>query len=161
MKIGIVGNAADKFTRATRDVAKRAIHDVIEHYGPELIISGGCHLGGIDEWAEETANDLGVETLIHTPYQRTWKYYKQRNLRIANDADLVVCIVAGQYPKKFDGRRFSVCYHCRRSRPFHIKSGGCWTAMECGLSQWRIVSKDGWLTLPLKGHFMRGGKLAP
>lgn len=160
MKIGIVGNAADKFTRLTAGIAKNAIREVIEEYRPSHVVSGACHLGGVDIWAEEIADELDVETIIHKPKSRDWTNgYKPRNLLIAHDSDIVVCIVASKYPKKYDGPHFAGCYHCEHQRPFHIKSGACWTAMQCGLSEWRIVSKSGWLAVPICGHFTPKGKI--
>lgn len=31
--------------------------------------------------------------------------------------------------------------------------------MHCGLSEWRIVCKDGWLAVPMCGYFTRSGNL--
>lgn len=160
MKIGIVGNAADKFTPKTRRWARHAIRDVIKEYSPTHVISGGCHLGGVDDWAVEIAEKLGVETIIHQPKTRSWTGgYRPRNLRIAADSDIVVCVVAAKYPKKFDERRFESCYHCQLRRPPHCKSGGCYTAMRAALSEWRIISPNGWLAVPIRGYFNRQGKL--
>lgn len=161
MKIGIVGNAADKFSVKTARVAREAIREIIAEYAPSHIVSGHCHLGGVDIWAEEIAREMGVKTIIHEPAVHNWTYgYMPRNILIAHDSDIVVCIVARDYPKSFpEEDRYLACYHCKRRRPPHTKSGGCWTAMRAGFSEWRIISPSGWLAVPTRGYFNRAGKL--
>jgi hypothetical protein len=61
--LGIVGHAADKFTRETEAQAKREITRVItDIYCPDVVVSGGCHLGGIDVWAVKIGEGLGIRT---------------------------------------------------------------------------------------------------
>lgn len=57
--VGIVGHAADKFTPKTKS---KAISIIEELLSPEnsVLVSGHCHLGGIDIWAEEVARHLIV-----------------------------------------------------------------------------------------------------
>jgi hypothetical protein len=40
---------------------KRVITDI---YNPDVVVSGGCHLGGIDVWAVEIAAGLGIRTEV-------------------------------------------------------------------------------------------------
>lgn len=131
----------------------------------EAVVSGHCPLGGVDIWAEEVANELEVPLRLHIPrehdgrsswhgdggpvvYQPTpndnptvWWHpgFKSRNLAIAEDSDVVLCIVARDYLPDYSGRRFKGCYHCKDRNPPHVKSGGCWTAWKCRYQEWAII----------------------
>lgn len=126
MKIGIVGAEAAKFTRKGEAQARAMIRWLIDQNNPELVISGGCHLGGIDSWAIQEARARGIRTRICLPARRSWKHYRKRNARIAAGSDAVYSITVDALPRGFRGMRFDLCYHCN-SRD-HVKSGGCWTA---------------------------------
>jgi hypothetical protein len=141
MKIAIIGHAADKFTPATRHEAQVLISALL--LDARLLISGGCHLGGIDEWAETIARSMSIPRLIHRPALRRWAGgYRERNLRIARDCDALHVIVVARYPAEYRGMRFDRCYHCNTSD--HVKSGACWTAkraQELGRPvRWHIVN---------------------
>jgi len=123
--LGIVGAEAAKFTPAWKREAKRAIRISFIRYRPDLVVSGDCHLGGIDKWAIEEARKRGIATREFPPKHQSWKYYKARNIQIAKASDLVLCIAVRHYPPHFRGRHFPLCYHCKKTD--HIKSGGCWT----------------------------------
>lgn len=143
--LGIVGHAADKFTPETEALARRAIRDLIVETRADLVVSGGCHLGGIDQWAVEEARALGVPYVEHKPEKLTWrpkdgsKGFEARNLEIAKDSDLCVSVVVKKLPPGYDGPRFDLCYHCKTTT--HVKSGGCWTVKQAiGLGrQGRII----------------------
>lgn len=142
MKLGIVGHAADKFTDETRTRAVLDILAAIERHRATLIVSGGCHLGGVDEWAEDLAAQLEIPTLIHKPRRLTWSGaggFRERNLAIARDSDLVLCVVVRELPPEYAGMRFDGCYHCRGRNEPHVKSGGCWTAWKCKAREWAFV----------------------
>lgn len=47
-KLGIVGHAQDKFTPETEERAKQEIRGAMFFYDATCIVSGGCHLGGVD-----------------------------------------------------------------------------------------------------------------
>lgn len=127
MRIGIVGSEAAKFTPETEAKAREIIRAML-HPG-DIAISGGCHLGGIDKWAVEEAKKLGLEFKEHLPKIRSWEGgYKQRNLEIARDSDIVYCITVKELPPTYNGMRFSKCYHCNTTD--HVKSGGCWTVKK-------------------------------
>ena len=128
MRIGIVGSEAAKFTPRGASSARTLIRSLLQP-GDE-VVSGGCHLGGIDIWAVEEAHMLDLYTHQYLPAGHSWEYYKERNILIAENSDHVVCLTvnrlspAFQFPpqmKNFDG----YCYHCKTDA--HIKSGGCWT----------------------------------
>lgn len=145
MIVGIVGHEAAKFTPETEAEAREAIRQ--QFYIPSIlslwyeddekkpnvdkVVSGRCHLGGIDVWTIEEANKLGIETEEFPPTELNWaKGFKPRNIQIAKTADKVVCIVVKEYPPEYKGMRFSGCYHCAKAglpADNHIKSGGCWT----------------------------------
>lgn len=146
MKIGIVGAEGAKFTQAGEAEARRIIFDVLAR--ADTIISGGCHLGGIDIWAAEIGRELGLEVVEHLPKIRQWEPngYKDRNLKIARDSDVLFNITVARLPSGFKGRRYPD-YHCKgKGRPPHVKSGGCWTANQVQLlgksAHWHVISNE-------------------
>ena len=127
MRIGIVGSEASKFTPDAEQRARIVIRHCLRP--GDVVVSGGCHLGGIDKWAIEEAQALGLEWVEHLPAKRQWEDgYRERNLAIANDSDRVVCITVRRLPDNYTGMRFSKCYHCNTDQ--HVKSGGCWTVKQ-------------------------------
>ena len=136
-KIGIVGHAADKFTRRTEQLAREVIYNLLSPYNA-VLISGHCPLGGVDIWAEEIARELGRNMIIFKPRSRSWSTgYKPRNLQIARTSDIVHVIVVRDYPDRYRGMRFSSCYHCHVNT--HVKSGGCWTARRANRAKWHEI----------------------
>lgn len=126
MRIGIVGSEASKFTPETQEQARAAIRSLLNP--GDIVVSGKCHLGGIDIWAVEEAKKLGLETVEYPPKYHGWPAYRERNLRIVEDSDKVVCITLSKLPDAYKGMRFEKCYHCGTDT--HVKSGGCWTMKE-------------------------------
>lgn len=127
MKIGIVGSEQAKFTPITETAARTIICDLI--HGFDAVISGECHLGGVDIYAKEEALAHGMPFKGFPPKKLQWEGgYKQRNLEIAKNSDTVVCITIEQLPPEYNGMKFELCYHCKRDD--HVKSGGCWTAKQ-------------------------------
>jgi hypothetical protein len=130
VRIGIVGHEAAKFTPETEQKAKNAIMDLLN--GKTVhVVSGGCHLGGIDIWAVELAKVFGLPFTEHIPTSLNWSGsggFKERNLRIAHDSDAVYCLVVKELPASYTGMRFKSCYHCHTDT--HVKSGGCWTVRQ-------------------------------
>ena len=135
MWLGIVGHEGAKFTPETERLARLEIRNLL---GPQVtgVVSGACHLGGIDIWAIEEARSAGKETMEFPPQQQSWNTvngvggYKYRNMQIAQASDKVVCLVLKELPESYNGMRFRFCYHCKTDS--HIKSGGCWTARYAG-----------------------------
>lgn len=124
MKYGIVGSEAAKFTPETELLAKEQIAQLL-NLG-DTVISGECHLGGIDIWAKEYAVENGIEYIGFPPKTLNWTDgYRPRNIQIAKAADIVICITVKELPPWYEGMRFGLCYHCRTNE--HVKSGGCWT----------------------------------
>lgn len=145
MRLGIVGHEAAKFTRATERDARVAIRGLILSHGAREVCSGECPLGGVDIWAREEAQALGVPFTAYAPEVNVWDGaplgkigFKQRNLQIAG-ADLVACVVVRELPHTYRGRRFYGCYHCLDRTPPHTKSGGCWTAWRAPRREWVIL----------------------
>lgn len=134
MIVGIVGVEQAKFTPETEARARAYIRRLIEHPDCTGVTSGECHLGGVDIFAHEIADEVGKPFIPHPPAVLTWKGargqdgFEARNLKIARDADLLVCITVKTLPETYDGMRFpGGCYHCKTPLESHIKSGGCWT----------------------------------
>ncbi len=133
MRIGIVGSEAAKFTPETEARAKSVIRSMLNT--GDAVISGGCHLGGIDIWAAEIGREMQLEVIEHLPTNKSWAGgYKARNLAIVRDSDKVVCITVAKLPDTYTGMRFPLCYHCKPVADKlgiefvdHVKSGGCWT----------------------------------
>lgn len=125
MRIGIVGSEAAKFTPATEAEARTVIRQLLDE--GDVVVSGACHLGGIDIWAREEGQKLGLEVKEYPPEYHSWDSgYKPRNIKIARDSEMVVCITVRELPGEYVGMKFDYCYHCGRAAR-HIKSGGCWT----------------------------------
>lgn len=142
MRWGIVGSEAAKFTRVTEPIARLAIRDLLRI--GDTVISGGCHLGGIDKWCVEEARAMGLDVVEHLPKCRRWKGgYEDRNILIAEDCEEAVCITVKTLPPGYTGMTFPLCYHCKTTD--HVKSGGCWTvkyARRLG-KPGRIIVVDG------------------
>lgn len=149
MKIGIVGHEAAKFTPAAEQQARQFIREIYDYYArittslPLTVVSGACHLGGIDIWAEEEADALGVQKEIYSPKTRDWTNgYKPRNIQIAKASDVLYCIVVDRLPEGYRGMHFDSCYHCHTKE--HVKSGGCWTLKQAQLAgkptTWKVVT---------------------
>lgn len=135
MKIGIVGSEEAKFTPAAENKAKDAITKLIadavlaNNGDAPTIVSGECHLGGIDIWAKDIAAEWLCPFIGFPPKTLSWSGgYKERNLQIARESDIVVCITVKNFPPDYTGMRFPYCYHCKTDA--HIKSGGCWTVKQ-------------------------------
>lgn len=127
--IGIVGSEAAKFTPETEAKARRIILSLLQQEGVTGVSSGACHLGGIDLWAQEIGESLGLATFIYLPKTHSWATgYKPRNLQIVNVSDEVHCITLKRLPDNYKGMRFDKCYHCNATD--HVKSGGCWTMQQ-------------------------------
>lgn len=123
--VGIVGSEAAKFTPETEALAREMIRKAIK--GKTTVVSGACHLGGVDVWAMEEAKKMGISQRIEfAPEKKHWDGYKARNIQIAERSQKIVCITVKKLPKGFKGMRFPLCYHCKTTD--HVKSGGCWTA---------------------------------
>lgn len=149
MNIGIIGHEAGKFTGPTKANALIKISDIIAAHPDPVVVSGRCPLGGVDVWAEEMADSLGIKKLIFPPAKPQWEGgYKPRNIEIATWSEIVYVIVVGTLPPGYPIEPWNrgPCYHCykrkfpnSRAELFnlkHVKSGACWTA-------WYAIEKLG------------------
>ena len=147
MKVGIVGSEAAKFTKLGEERARDVIREILSGDNVTGVVSGHCHLGGIDIWAELVADELGIKKEIYPPKELNWSNgYKPRNLAIANNSDIVYCISVDKLPDDYKGMRFSKCYHCAkggRNSTDHIKSGGCWTVLHA----MKLGKRGEWITI--------------
>lgn len=129
MKVGIVGSEGVKFTERTEARARKIIHRLLNRPEVSHVVSGGCHLGGIDIWAAEAGKELGKKIIEHRPKSLNWSNgYAPRNLLIARDSDEIYCITLEKLPAHYTGMVFNLCYHCGSAN--HVKSGGCWTVKK-------------------------------
>lgn len=148
MRVAIVGAEAAKFTPPMIVAAKALIHNIIDQARvPVVVVSGGCHLGGVDIWAEEEALALGVGTDIYRPKDHSWggaDGFMTRNQKIAQNCDELHVVTVSGYHEGYTGMRFPKCYHCNTYK--HIKSGGCWTgklAQKLGVpTVWHVVEVE-------------------
>lgn len=128
MILGIVGHEEKKFTKRGRKAALAVIEALVKNPQVTEVVSGKCHLGGIDVWAIEIAKKLGKKTTEYPAKVRNWEGFKKRNLQIVDRSDMVYCIVVDNLPDSYSGMTFKLCYHCGKKD--HQKSGGCWTMKQ-------------------------------
>jgi hypothetical protein len=149
MRVGIVGSEAAKFTQDSMARTRSIIKRILTDEKATCVVSGHCHLGGIDIWAEEVADEMGLEKLIFPPRNLTWSGgFKPRNLQIAHNSDVIYCITVDSLPGDYTGMRFRGCYHCEKGvhglKTPHIKSGGCWTAIQAAkagkIAKWVLIT---------------------
>jgi len=149
MRIGIVGNGADKFTGLGELRAKLEIFKLIMSHPNSKIVSGHSRMGGVDIWTEEITKLCGreLDLDIKAPKEESWdgEYgYKARNIDIAK-SDVVFVIVADKYPENYEGQKFKKCYHCHTD--YHVKSGACWTGNKAiefrNQARWIIIKNFG------------------
>ena len=133
-KVAIIGHAKEKFTPETEEIARHIIRHILSRERDIILVSGRSPMGGIDVWAEEEADRLGVPKRIFAPKQHSWggEYgFRARNIDIAKYSDEVHIILVSEYPPGYKGMRFDYCYHCAEAGcpdpRSHVKSGACWT----------------------------------
>jgi hypothetical protein len=137
-RIAIVGPEESKWaTELQKRMAKDTIHFLL--FTDAILVSGHCPKGGVDIWAEEIADNLGIQKIIFAPEVNQWEDppdgpqgesfvgYKTRNMMIAQTCDVLYCIV----PHNNVGFNIipynPVCY-CKHCEIWgHPTNGGCWT----------------------------------
>jgi len=90
MKIAIVGTTISLSENEERDM-RQYISLVLKKYdaNKDVIVSGGAK--GVDTMSIEIAEGLGFQTIVYPPEGEEWKFYKKRNLEIANNCDKLYC----------------------------------------------------------------------
>jgi len=121
VKIAFVGSSEKWWMPYQREEGIQFILKVINSYDKFEVVSGGCPYGGVDIWAESIAYALGTQPKIFNPMGNGWKFYRDRNIRIAEYCDILYCIE----PEWDDVMGANKVYiwqgkKCRRS-------GGIWT----------------------------------
>ena len=151
IKIAIVGPEESKWKPNQKEDAKQWIEDFLSGMKLEteqgslgghdiILVSGHCPKKGVDIWAEEVADNLGIKKEIYPAdctldpvnkclgreYFHWWNFhYKPRNIQIAEACNVLYCIV----PKD----KTKICRHCWKEASTvliseHPTNGGCWTA---------------------------------
>lgn len=147
MRVAIVGHEKAKFTAETEARAREVIRHLLTRPGVTAVVSGRSPVGGIDIWAEEIGEELGLEPRIYPAERWGWPYFRKRNLQIAGDCDQAHCIVVQELPPGFTGwkPKEEYCYHCvGGTNPPHVKSGGCWTVKRARIDHgvpgfWHVI----------------------
>lgn len=141
MKIAITDSEELKWVEEQKEKIKDVIVSIFGKHGRTLIkidnnkhwrvsglyenitlVSGHCHKGGVDIWAEEIADVLGIKKEIYPAEVEQWKDenyhhiechnvprlvplkgYRSRNIQIAEACDILYCIVPYvEHPKSYD-----------------------------------------------------------
>jgi len=117
-RIAIVGTSHDMTDNEERDI-RQLIAIILKNRcfnTTDIIISGGAK--GVDTIALEIAQGLGFQTKVYKPDKETWKGFRERNLKIANDCDELHCLSIQVHKTK--------CYHHEEPQEHEI-TAGCWT----------------------------------
>jgi len=130
-KVAFVGADARAWKR--RGISENYLRNILRtlmleelEKGRFIFVSGGCPYGGVDIIAEEVAKKLGLKCVIYKPKRLGWRWYRERNIKIAEECDVLFCI------EPLD----------------RVKSGGIWTlnwAKKLGKEVYLVlVGKGGW-----------------
>jgi len=121
IRVAFVGSEERKWSEEQKRRAKRLIVDIVLSYvalGYDVVVvSGRCPRGGVDIWAEEIADQLGLSKQIYPPEKPRWYYYKKRNILIAENCDVLYDIE----PKgKRSGGTWTMRYAKRLGKPVFL-----------------------------------------
>jgi len=94
IRVAIVGAEERKWDEKRKAKAKEIIMRILLYYkffsGCDVVlVSGRCPKGGVDIWAEEIADALGIKKLIFPPKKHSWYWYRKRNIQIAENCDIL------------------------------------------------------------------------
>lgn len=161
MKIAIVGAEESRWTEKQKEEAKFRIRQLLYvGNGPKwdraVLVSGRCHRGGVDIWAEEIADELELEKEIYPAEVHRWmdmidissgsklKGYRSRNIQIAEACDVLFdiepeircpsCRGLRALSPEFAGATMAHlptsemrCKRCNGRGKIPNRSGGTWT----------------------------------
>ncbi|TLX65899.1 MAG: hypothetical protein E6L03_10495 [Thaumarchaeota archaeon] len=163
MKIAIVGASQEKWNRMEEVQVRHYIRNILDYTDPPILVSGGSPKGGVDIWAEETADIMYLVKLIFKPEVEQWedkvtdndglefhgkvedpveqqlfirKGFKSRNIQIAEACDILYCFSPGS--------KTLPQYGVKNARLEEVWNGGIWTANyaeKLGKKVVRIVVK--------------------
>ena len=86
-RIAIVGASESHWKEGDKEKVKETIRGLLKK--GDILVSGGCPFGGVDIWAEEVADELGIEKEIFLPKTRDWDGYRARNIQITEECDML------------------------------------------------------------------------
>lgn len=112
-KVAIVGSREKHWTPEQRKIVikkiKKALFEnmtmIYGHYESVrnkksvALVSGACPWGGVDIWAEVVADLYDIPKIIFSPKSNNWESYSERNLKIAEECDVLYCFQPKQKPK--------------------------------------------------------------
>ena len=154
----IVGSEEKYWTERQKRIAKTKIGNLIYWFDYMYedgvrYVSGHCPKGGVDIWVEEIlagakTSDGDDKLIIYKPRGEEWKYYKARNLEMANIATHLYDIEPEW--ESWMGIRRKVAYEGllkpEQIGKFFRRSGGYWTlerAKERGVeTEVIIIERD-------------------
>jgi len=126
MKIAIVGADGKKWGSLGKVsksnfliiVAKQLIEKILKDNPGCTLVSGACPTGGVDIWAEEVADKLGVPKEIYPPRINKWEGYKERDIKIAKACDKLACIEP--YRRNHSGGMWTMNYASKLGKPVKL-----------------------------------------
>ena len=89
-RLAIVGSRSLDGNPDALRVIRRVLDAYQARHAALVIVSGGAR--GIDRMAAEEARRRGLQVVEHRPSGRSWRHYRERNLRIVHDCDELVRI---------------------------------------------------------------------
>jgi hypothetical protein len=177
VRIAIVGSQEDKWIKEQIVKAKNEIFFILAEHAKQIdgtagiynndydwsvltLVSGHCPKGGVDIWAEDIANELGISKEIYEQEVNQWEDeignletigvcpvdhtkidlskhncnrligFKTRNKQIAQACDILYCIVPMRYVG-FNAESYPPQLYCKHCKVWkHPTNGACWTMKE-------------------------------
>ena len=119
VKVAVVGSEERRWAPEQKAKAKYKIRKILESYDNPVLVSGACPRGGVDIWAEEIADSMGIEKIIFPAKVYRWDGsggFKERNIKIAETCDVLYDIE----PKgKRSGGTWTLEYAEKLGKPTH------------------------------------------
>jgi YspA, cpYpsA-related SLOG family len=90
LRLAIVGSRSLDGNLDALRVIRHVLDDYQARHADLVVVSGGAR--GIDCMAAAEARRRGLQVVEHRPKGRSWRHYRERNLRIVEDCDELVRI---------------------------------------------------------------------